>query len=222
MARVTTFGFSAFLRLLDANERPQKTSIKQRHVPSDGGHDFHRSFHTSIRRMLTGKSTFKEEIKAAQNIKQAPERRSAKIGIVRFLRWYLALSTKGAIYPAVTLTSPQGFFRVKFDPDCIVNLNGRRTAVHVWNSNEKINSDYALAALSLVAAKFPLTLDRPDDFAVLSLKSGDIYKWSDANKEHRNLALHLMTHLDRVFTIVRSDLGLPSIVDQQHDPRPYL
>jgi hypothetical protein len=115
-----------------------------------------------------------------------------------------------------------GLFQVKFDPDCIIDLNGRRTAIHIWNSSKKINPDQALAALSLVAAKFPSTFDRPDDFAVLSLQSGDIYKWSDANKEHMIMALHLMTHLDRVFTLIRSELGIPSSGDQPQDPRPYL
>ncbi|UHS61159.1 hypothetical protein HRR99_06345 [Agrobacterium vaccinii] len=223
MARVTTFGFSAFLRLLAQNEKPQRSAVKRRHITSKGGRNFHRSLHLSIARMLTGKASFKEVIKAARNIKKPAERRYAKVGIVRFLRWYISMGAKGAAYPATTLASPQGFFRVKFDPDCIVNLDGRRTAVHLWNSKEKINNDQALAALSLVAAKFPLTFDRPDDFAVLSLQSGDIYKWSDANKEHRKLALDLMIHLDRLFTITQSELGIPPRGDQPYDDtRPYL
>ncbi len=221
MARVKTLGFSALLRLLDANEKPQRNAIKNRYVSRDA-RDFHRSFHLSIKNLLTGISTFRQAIRSAQRIKKQSERQHTKSGIVRFLRWYISLGTRGTAYPSIILPSPMGLFQVKFDPDCIIDLNGRRTAIHIWNSSKKINPDQALAALSLVAAKFPLTFDRPDDFAVLSLQSGDIYKWSDANKEHTIMALHLMTHLDRVFTLIRSELDIPSSGDQPQDPRPYL
>jgi len=215
--RTPEFGFSAFLRLLDAKENPQRAAIQKRYRPSKGGHNFHRSFHVSVRKILTGEASFVEVFRATRNIKKLPERRYTKFGIVRFLRWYLALKSKATLIAPLKVNSPKSLFRVKFQADCVVDLDGRRTAIHLWNSKKKINEAHALAALTLVASNFPPTKDRPDDFAVLSLQDGSLYKWSSATRTHKQLVTDFMVHLDRLFDLVRSELGIPSMGDQPSD-----
>lgn len=72
-----SFGFSAFLKLLSLNDRPQRTLMRSRLLPSDGGgYDFHRSLKLHAKRFLAGGEPLETLLASAALIQRAPERRS--------------------------------------------------------------------------------------------------------------------------------------------------
>ena len=113
--------------------------------------------------------------------------------------------------------SPKGFFKVTFQPDFLLELGGRRTAVHVWNTQQELSGNLVLAALCTVASRFPIQ-HRPDDFAVLSLQDGRFYRWSDATKKHAALGENLLAMLDTQCELARTELGLPAIGPEAPQP----
>ncbi|WP_246730652.1 hypothetical protein [Rhizobium leguminosarum] len=141
---------------------------------------------------------------------EGPERASAKRGLQRFFTWREDNPGLLEAYPALTFLSPKGFFKVIFQPDFLSELDGRRTAVHVWNTQQELSSNLVLAALCAVAIRFP-PQHRPDDFAALSLQDGRFYRWSDATREHAALGENLLAMLDTQCELARTELGIPAI-----------
>ncbi|WP_088675225.1 hypothetical protein [Rhizobium sp. R339] len=210
MAPIKTFGFSFLLKLVCLNPKPQKRTIRERHKPSKGGFDYHRSLRLRIQQIAFEGLSEVQVLASTDQIRKAPERASAKRGLERFFKW--REDNPGALEacPALTFLSPRGFFKVTFQPDLLLELDGRRTAVHVWNTQQQLSGNLVLAALCTVAGRFPLQR-RPDDFAVLSLQDGRFYRWSDATKVHTALGENLLAMLDTQCELARTELGLPAI-----------
>lgn len=94
------------------------------------------------------------------------------------------------------------------------------TAVHVWNTQEKLSRHLVVAMLTIVAANWEETPERPDDFAVFSLKDGKFYSWSEHTGEHRRLGQTLMLHIEKLCENARIELKLPRIGDEKKPPHP--
>jgi hypothetical protein len=222
MAPIPTFGFSAFLRMICLNERPQKTAIFSRHRPSkEGGYDYHRSLRTCIQKLATGSHNLKEVLVEISDITKPSERNSTKRGVVRFLRWIRANGSAVAFCDPIFIHSPLGYFKVRFNANCVVEINGRRTAIHVWNTqNPKLSEKEVLAALSLVRRSVDTKTDVIEDFAVLSLTDGRLYRWSDNPSDYNVLADSILLQIDRLCSLARSEYGLPQIRRGPEPPRP--
>lgn len=221
MAPIPTFGFSAFLRLICLNEKPQKTAIRNRHSQNkSGGYDFHKSLRNNVRKLATGTSSIEEVLDSVSAILQKAERESAEAGIKRFIEWMNANPGEVSFCDPLTFTSPASLFRITFQADFVIDINGRKTAVHIWNTKLKLSKNIVMAALTLVAANWKIAPDSPNDFAVLSLRDGEMYRWSDDQHGHLKAGNALMLHLDRVCTLVRKDFNLPTIGDSVPPPRP--
>lgn len=117
----------------------------------------------------------------------------------------------------VCFESPAGQFKLEFVPDFLLEIAGRRTAVHLWNTQHDLSAHLVRAALCSVATRHPFE-NRPDDFAVLSLRDRTLYRWSDADRETAALGERLLELLDTQFAAARTELGLPA--SPREEPRP--
>ncbi|MBB2753303.1 UNVERIFIED_ORG: hypothetical protein GGI57_004013 [Rhizobium aethiopicum] len=217
MASVKTFGFSFLLRLVCLSPKPQKRAVRERHKPSKSGFDYHRSLRLRIQQITFEGLSDAQVLASTDQITKAPERASAKRGLERFFKWREDNPGALATCPALTFLSPRGFFKVTFQPDFLLELDGRRTAIHVWNTQQKLSGNLVLAVLWAVASRFP-PQNRPDDFAVLSLQDGRFYRWSNATKEYALLGENLLTMLDTQCGLARTELGLPAIGSEVPQP----
>lgn len=213
-----TFGFSYFLKLLCLNERPLRTEIRKRLMPSGGAYDYHRSLRLRVQRALIQREDFDEVIASADQIVREPERRSARAALEELKYWRAV--NPGALGPCASAVweRPDGEFKVRFEPDFAMELDGRVTAIHIWNSLRPTLEDRVVyAALSLLPAAHQEHDPPPGDFAVLSLQTGRLYRLSDV-PDHSLLAGRLVAGLDQLIDAVREQLERDAPVDR--DPRP--
>jgi hypothetical protein len=137
MDKTPNFGFSAFLKVICSNEKPQKTAVRERHKPEKKrGYDYHRSLRKAIQKIASGKHNVRDVLSALSAIKKTSERRSAKRGVIRFLRWLNANPGQITFCEPILIDSPSGLFRIRFEADCVVAINGRRVAIHLWNTQK--------------------------------------------------------------------------------------
>ncbi|MQY49519.1 hypothetical protein GAO09_26135 [Rhizobiales bacterium RZME27] len=209
---VPKFGFSAYLKLINANPRPQRRLIRERYQPSSGGYDFHRSLRQRIQRIAFEGLSREASLASTQLITKPSERESARRAIERFFTW--REQNPGDLEPSghLLFVSPRGYFKIDFTANFILEIGGRRTAVHIWNTRHTLAGNLARAALATVAARHPAE-NRPDDFAVLSLQDGSFYRWSDADRSTAALGERLLQIIDLDFAAARTELGLPASPD---------
>jgi hypothetical protein len=168
---VITFGFSAFLKLLSLNDKPQQTEIRRRFAPSGGGYDFHDSLRRLAHHHLVDDKPMTDVLASAATIAQAPERLSATAGLERLALWRAENPGPALDFPPVTFESPGHLFRVKFEPDFGLALHSKPTALHLWNTKKPPLAPAAVyIALSLIAQKYEGLEGAPEDLGVLSLR----------------------------------------------------
>ncbi|OVE95179.1 hypothetical protein B7W85_09385 [Allorhizobium ampelinum] len=155
------------------------------------------------------------------NITKLSERRSAKRGVIRFLRWIRNHSGTIGFCDPIVIDSPSGLFRIRFEADFVVQIAGRRTAVHVWNTKSpKLNKSHVIAALSIIQKHWPKNVDNVDDFAVLSLQDNRFFAWSDEANKYSGLADAILLHLDQLSALSRVEFGLPPVEKGRDGPDP--
>ncbi|MBD9496108.1 MULTISPECIES: hypothetical protein [unclassified Ensifer] len=218
MSQTPTIGFSAFLKIINSNPKPQKRIVRERYVPSEGGYDYHKSLRQRIRQIAFEGISPTAALASVTQIKKSSERESAKRGLLRFFQWRDVNPGPLSACDGLIYNSPRGLFKVNFTPDFLLEINGRRTAVHVWNTKHSLTATLVLAALSTVATRYPVE-NRPDDFAVLSLQDGSMYRWSDSDKPTAALGEKLLELIDRQCELARFELGLPAATGTE-TPRP--
>jgi hypothetical protein len=180
---VIKFGFSAFLKLLSLNDKPQRTEIRRRLAPSSGGgYDFHDSLRRLAHRYLVDGDPMPDLLASAGQIVQPPERLSAVAGLERLALWRAKNPAVVLDVAPVTYESPQHLFKVEFKADFAVPRHGEKTAIHIWNTKTPALVPGAVyAALSLIAQACENEEGAPDDFGVLSLREPTIlYLLSEA------------------------------------------
>lgn len=213
-----TFGFSAFLKLLSMNDRPQRTAIRTRLLPSEGGYDYHRSLRARCNRYLVDGEPMVDVLRSCSDITTAHEERSARAGLENLREWREANPGPTLAFPPKILVSPNDVFRVHFTPDFGVTLDGLTTAVHIWNTaRPPLIPRMVYGALSL----FPALYDgdnAPDDLAVLSLREPRLYRLSEAT-DHSVLGARLVTQIERIISEISEELELPVPPrDDRHPP----
>jgi len=205
-------GFSAYLKIINSNPRPQRTSVMQRCRPSQGGYDFHKSFRHRVQQVSFNGVTPAEAIASTRQISREAERNSARRALENFFAWKSEHPGPMRSSPPISFDSPAGMFKLEFVPDFLMEIDGRMTAIHLWNTQHDLSGHLVRAALSSVAIRHPLE-NRPDDFAVLSLRNRKLYRWSEADRDTRLLGERLLEILDMQFTTARTELGLPALHD---------
>lgn len=222
MAAQPTFGFSAYLKLICLNSKPQRTEVKKRLSPRDGGaYDYHKRMRALAGDYLLGKADAAETMNLVSRIVKDSERSSAQSGLEKLIKW--AKKHQGPymdVSPAV-FRSPGGVFNVRFSPDFGVRIGRKTVAVHIWNTMKPmLDLRFCCGALGLFPKEYAGHGNAPDDFAVLSLVDGNLYRLSEA----RDVAdgLLVVKAIENIFYGVARDLGLSISPPQpgHHAPPP--
>lgn len=210
-----TFGFSAFVKLVASNERPQRTALRQRLLGgSAGGYDFHRSLKRLGRRFLVHGEALDSVLAAARKISRPPEQRSAVTGIERLAEWRGEVGGEIEDYQAVSYESPSGLFRVNYTPDFGIRLDRQGIAAHIWNTAKPdLNPRAVYGALSLFTDAYAEITGAPDDLALLSLREPRLYRLSEAGI-YRGLGASIAERIEDIIRQEHSDLGLPPMEDR--------
>jgi hypothetical protein len=213
-----TLGFSYVLKLLSMNEKPQRTEIKKRLLPSGGGYDFHDSLRRLARRLLVEGAPLSELLKAADKIKQEPERNSVKAALKKLALWRASHPGELIEFRAVTFAGPGKLFKIRFAPDFGLMIAGRATAVHLWNTKRPpLIRRMTLAALSWLPRHYENSDRRPDDFAVLSLQDGSLTKLSEA-RDASTIGAGVIALLEQQWERVRRAILPPPPEDRPPPP----
>lgn len=209
---MTTFGFSAFLKLIHLNERPRRTELRNRLRGSEGGYDYHRSLRGLAKKLIVDGRDITSVAADADLITGVAERKSAKAGINVLERWRAA--NTGGVFPVnrATVESPSGVYKVAYSPDFGIDLAGGRTAVHVWNTM-KPNLERRMVMAALAPFVDPMAEQGFDEVAVLSLRDGQLYRLADPASyiEHSSIILE---HIERLIEDIRDDGRRPPAEDR--------
>jgi hypothetical protein len=215
---MTTFGLSAFLKLVSSTGPRQRTLIAQRtSAEKKSGYDFHREMRSICGRLLSEEITLEVALGLANAIKKDPERSSALGAIGKLVEWRKKFD--GSIFPIErrVFESPRGLFKVRSDFDFGTNVESHRIAIHLWNTKDPaIDSRLGRAALAL----FPDLYRESDlaDFAVLSLRDKHLLRLSDS-PEAETIAPKMVEALEDMFTDIKPKRPRPS-VDDRPSPAP--
>ena len=176
---MTTFGFSAFLKIVNSSARTQQSLLRQRILQTKkGGYDFHKEMRTICGSYLSGRATLDDCLMRAGSIVQEHERKSALLAIQRLVEW--RDDHRGSLFPIEdrTIESPRKVFKVRFDASFGYAIGEERIAMHLWNTMApKLDSRLTRASLSLFAESYADY--GPLDLGVLSLRSLDLIRLAD-------------------------------------------
>lgn len=205
-----TFGFSAYLKLLSQNPRPQRSTIKSRLTPSTGGYDYHRSFRLRAERYVVGGESISDVIASTEEISKDAERASAVAALEKLSLWRTAHPGKTFEVFPVTVTSPNRLFKVHFEPNFSLDIAGRRTAIHIWNNaTPRLSIRETYATLHSVMEEYATIDGSCDDVAVLSVKEEPaLYRLSDV-EDQSILASRLLRHVEQLIQEVSEELKHP-------------
>ncbi len=212
------FGFSAFLKLISLNPRPQLTALRERLSPSEKGYDFHRSLRLNAKRLMIENVSLEELSETARSIVKPAERKSTLEGLAQLAAWREdnPVEAKGAT--AVTFVSPKDRFRVRFSPDFLIN-GPRPTGVHIWNTKRPdLKPREAFAALAIVAPLFREAYGQSADLSVLSLRDAAFYRHSDS-PDFSLVGRRIVGSIEDRIEEIRRERGLPE-GDQPTAPPP--
>lgn len=196
------FGISSFLKIIHKNEKPQKTEVRGRFKPSTGGYDFH----GSVRRLCTDMVLHGREpstlIAQIKDIKKAPERQSALSGLNNFIKWNKEKTLDYAPAANVTFESPKKYFKVTFKPNFSIIDADQVTAVHIWNTGKiTLNEHLVRACLSVFPQIY--TENKPDDLAVLCLRSQRLIRLGQPDVKIEELGKLLFGKIDNIIADIK-------------------
>lgn len=213
-----TFGFSAYLKLICLNSKPQRREVRGRLAPrGGGGYDFHRSLRLLAHKYLLGKEEPAELIRSVLNIVKDAERNSARSGLEKLFAWVEQNPCLFFEIPPATFKSPGGVYNVQFLPDFGAVIGGKKTAIHIWNTKAPdLEPHFCHGALALFPKVYAGQEGGPDDLAVLSLRDGNLYRLSEAG-DVADFGLSVAMAIENLFQREARDLGL-SINPPKHDP----
>jgi hypothetical protein len=168
---VLTFGFSAFLKILSLNDKPQRTEIRRRLNPPPGdGYDFHRRFRQLAHLYMIEGAPLSDMLASAAAITQLPERVSAVAALHRLALWRTKRDGQVLTFPPIVFESPSHLFKVRFEPDFGMLVQDKPTAIHLWNTKSvKLSPAATYASLALAAQAYQGQEFGPDDVGVLSM-----------------------------------------------------
>jgi hypothetical protein len=205
---VVTFGFSAFLKILSLNDKPQRTEIRKRLAPSSGdGYDFHRRFRQLARLYMVEDAPLSDVLAAAAAIIQLPERVSAVTGLNRLALWRAKVGGQVLDFSSVVIESPGHQFKVRFEPDFGMLIRDKPTAIHLWNTKSvELSPAATYAALALVAQAYGGQESGPDDLGVLSMRAQQsLYRLSQVTARSPDV----VSIVERIEGLIRGTVLVP-------------
>ena len=212
-----TFGFSAFLKMLSLSIRRQRSEMRNRLLPSEGGYDFHRSFRRLAGRYLGEGEDLAGLLSEADAITKAAEARSARNALEYLEEWRSEHPGQLFSFPARTYESPGRRFKVQYAPDFGIEIDGVRVAIHIWNTaRTELDARMTYAALALFPDLYGDDGIDPQDLAVLSVPQRRLYRLSDM-PDQTLLSQRVVEAFEALIDDVREDIGSelpPSSPDQ--------
>ncbi|MBN9314756.1 MAG: hypothetical protein J0I99_03380 [Devosia sp.] len=198
---MTTFGFSAFLKLVSSSAKRQRSLIAER-VKGErkSGYDFHKAMRGICGGYLIGGVSLADSRVLAEAIVKEAERKSALTAIDRVAAWRRERVADAFTVASRICESPTGIFKVRFDPDFGTTIDGQRVAIHLWNTKlPPLDARLTRAALSL----FPGLYEGLDDLAVLSLRNGQLVLLSE-DADAATIGANVVEALEDIFIEIRS------------------
>lgn len=194
---MTTFGTSAYLKLLALNPRPRDTELRKRiWSPGYAGYDFHKAMRriaTEFSAEIADWPTTRAKLKA---IKNPAERKSATPATFALMRWIDRRPIR-LINTERKISSPNSVFSIKFSADFEIDIDGFPTQVHLWNTKTPaIRFREAIGVLGHFA-----TEDTPRSVAILTLRTGELFlpsTYESARQLARTLALDVEERFIRI------------------------
>ncbi|WP_435657006.1 hypothetical protein [Brucella pituitosa] len=212
------FGISAFLRILYLNEKPQKSAVRERLTPREGGYDFHGSVRRLCTELALNNSDPIEVIESLKNIKKEAERDSARTGLQTFIKWKKENTSKFGLANNVIYSSPKTLFKITFKPNFSLINNDHVTAVHIWNTKKPVLNDHIVrATLSLFPQLYPA--NEPDDLAILCLRSKRLIRLGQPSSKIEELGTLLVNKIDKVIADI-NESGDGKSYDRDDRPTP--
>lgn len=205
-----TFGFSAFLKVLSLNVRPQRTELKKRLLPSvEGGYDFHRRFRLLAHRYLSEGEGLPELCAETDGYGNVAEGRAAREALEFLERWRVNMPGQLFAFGPRIWESASGTFKVKFTPDFGIEIDGVRVAVHIWKTQKPpLDIRMTYAALSLFTDLYADEVGGPQDFAVLSVIDGRLYRLSDVDNPSA-MAERVMIAIENLLEDIGDEITSP-------------
>jgi hypothetical protein len=180
---MTRFGFSAYLKVICANDVFQRATLKERlGKKKKSGQDYHWHLKNRVQRLVNGEP-IDSVLDSVSEISIEKKRKSVKKGLKQFAAWRSSFPGKISAGHSVTYTSPNNAFVVVYEPHFCIDIDGVRTAVHLWNTEEPdLIAHMVFGALEVLPALYAESPDVPQDFAILSLRNKSFYRLSEAPK----------------------------------------
>lgn len=218
---MTRFGFSAFLKMLSLNDRPQRTEMRNRLRPSSGtGYDFHRQFRLLAHRYLGGGEALEQLLVETHGWGNGAEGRAAREALEFLEDWRAhTLGTLFNFEPRVWENSSRAF-AVKYTPDFGIEIDGVRVAVHIWKTQHPpLDARMTYVALSLFADLYLDDPAGPQDVAVLSVIDGHLYRLSEV-ADQSVLAERVMAAIENLIEELGDAAPPPPPAGDQPGQRP--
>ena len=198
---MTTFGTSAYLKLLGLNPKPRDTELRGRIRPTgSGGYDFHKAMRRIASEFASGQADWTTTRSRLKAISKQPERKSATAAAFALARWVGGRPIRLLDSAEQRAGSPNDVFSIRFSPDFEIHLDGTPTRIHIWNTKSpQIRIREAIGALGLFVSE-----DSPRSIGVLSLRTGELFLPSDYSSA-RDLARILALDIEKRFIRISAE-----------------
>jgi hypothetical protein len=169
---VVTFGFSAFVKLLSLNDRPQATELRNRLNPtSGGGYDFHKQTRQLVRQFLVEGEPLAVLLAKAAGFSNAAEGRSATAALGQVEAWRSRAGGEITDFGPAIFESPNHLLKVKFEPSFALKVGGRTAPLEIWNTMKpRLADGPTYAALSIAAQAYEANGINLENVGLLSLR----------------------------------------------------
>ncbi|AGB46699.1 hypothetical protein Mesau_04363 [Mesorhizobium australicum WSM2073] len=212
---MSTFGTSAYLKLISLNPKPQRTELRKRLSPSDTSYDFHRSLRLHANRLLAKGESTESVLESVGRIAKLPERTSVQAGLAALLNWRASHPSKLFEIRSHIYTSPNDIFKIGFSADFGTVIDGRRCAVHLWNTkNPPLSKRLTIGTLSLLKQSY----QDIDNLVVLSLLDSQLL-WSVEDPRYTAIGHNIALRIEEVILSVEGELRTPT-KDRRTPPAP--
>ncbi len=199
---MSRFGFSAYLKLISLNPKPQRSELRKRLSPSDFAYDFHRSLRLHANRLLAKGESIESVLESVGHIAKLPERNSVQAGLSTLLSWRASHSAKLFGLKSHIYSSPNGVFKLNFSADFGTVIDGKRCAVHLWNTKKpSLSQRLTVGTLSLIKQAYPGI----DNLVVLSLLDSQLL-WSVDDARYAAIGHNLALRVEEAILSVEEEL----------------
>lgn len=199
------FGTSAYLKLISLNPKPQRSEVRKRLTPSDNAYDFHRSLRLHANRLLAKGESLESVLESVGRIAKLPERTSVQTGLTALMNWRTSHSAELFEVERQLHLSPNGVFKLSFSADFGTVIDGKRCAVHLWNTKKPALSERLTSGtLSMLKTSYPDV----DNLVVLSLIDSQLI-WSVDDARYAAVGHNLSLRIEEVILGVEEELRVP-------------